>query len=63
MDIHFKNKQLMNMKYVKDLKGKNIFNNILRINNYIGILNIKKSKYNYDAKGTRNWATEKQNFK
>ena len=31
LDIHFKNKRLMDMKYVKELKGKNIFNNILRI--------------------------------
>ena len=42
LDIHFKNKQLMNMKYVKDLKGKNIFNNILRIKHTGGIENIPR---------------------
>ena len=42
LDIHFKNKQLMNMKYVKDLKGKNIFNNILRIKHTGSIENIPR---------------------
>ena len=42
LDIHFKNKQLMNMEYVKDLKGKNIFSNILRIKHTGSIENIPR---------------------
>ena len=42
LDIHFKNKRLMDMKYVKELKGKNIFNNILRIKHTGGIENIPR---------------------
>ena len=42
LDIHFKNKRLMDMKYVKELKGKNIFNNILRIKHTGSIENIPR---------------------
>ena len=42
LDIHFKNKKLMNMKYVKGLKGKNILNNIVRVKNTGRIENIPR---------------------